>query len=108
MRISKYLMISLLANIIDFLFSFYLLVLFGRFIFDTVRTFSPGWTPSGILLVVANLVYSLTDPPLEFLRRYIPPLRFGPIALDTAFLVLFIAVSLGQRLLLTLFFVLVI
>lgn len=90
-------MIHLLAQIIDFVFSLYLLVLFGRFIFDTVRLFSPDWTPRGVVLVLANTVYSLTDPPLEFLRRYIPPLRLGGVALDTAFLVLFFAVSILQR-----------
>lgn len=100
-------MISLLAEIIDLLFSLYLLVLFGRFIFDTVRIFVPHWTPQGFLLVLANVVYALTDPPLEFLRRYIPPLRLGAIALDTAFFVLFIGVSFGQVLILKLFAVLV-
>lgn len=92
-------MLHLLARIIDFILSLYLLILLGRLIFDMVRTFSPGWTPQGALLVLANMVYSLTDPPLEFLRRYIPPLRLGAIALDTAFLVLFVGISLVQRLL---------
>ena len=99
-------MISLLAQIIDLLFSLYLLVLFGRFIFDTVRIFAPHWAPHGILLVLANAVYALTDPPLEFLRRYIPPLRLGAIALDTAFFVLFVGVSFGQVLVLKLLAVL--
>lgn len=91
-------MIHLFAHIIAFALSLYLLILLGRLIFDMVRTFSPQWTPQGIVLVLANAVYSLTDPPLEFLRRYIPPLRLGAVALDTAFLVLFIGVSLLQRL----------
>lgn len=95
-------MIYILAQIIDFVFSFYLLVLLARFVLDTVRLFSPQWTPRGVLLVIANAVYSLTDPPLEFLRRYIPPLRLGAFALDIAFLVLFLGVSFMQRLLLTL------
>lgn len=95
-------MIYILAQIIDFVCSFYLLVLLARFVFDTVRLFAPHWAPRSILLVLANVVYSLTDPPLEFLRRYIPPLRFGAFALDIAFLVLFLGVSFMQRFLLTL------
>lgn len=97
-------MIPLLVRIVDLLFSLYLVVLFGRFIFDMVRTFAPHWTPRGFLLVLANLIYSLTDPPLEFLRRYIPPLRLGPVALDTAFLVLFIGVTVLQRLMWVLYY----
>ncbi|MBR5950274.1 MAG: YggT family protein [Actinomycetaceae bacterium] len=100
-------MIYILAQIIDIVFSFYLLVLLGRFVFDTVRLFLPYWTPRGVLLVIANIVYSLTDPPLDFLRRYIPPLRLGGFALDVAFLVLFLGVSFTQRILLTLLYVLV-
>jgi YggT family protein len=42
--------------------------------------------------VVAEAIFTLTDPPLKFLRRYIPPLRLGTVALDLSFMVLFIVV----------------
>jgi len=42
--------------------------------------------------VIAETVYTLTDPPLKFLRRYIPPLRLGTVAMDLSFMVLFIVV----------------
>jgi YggT family protein len=35
----------------------------------------------------------VTEPPLKFLRRLIPPLALGGIRLDLAFLVLILAVS---------------
>ena len=37
------------------------------------------------MLVVAEGVYTATDPPIRFLRRFIPPLRIGNIAIDFAF-----------------------
>jgi YGGT family. len=77
----------------------YMLVLLTRMVLDWVRFFSPQWRPSGLVLAFANLMYALTDPPLRFLRRYIPPLRLGQgFALDVGFMVLFIGVIVLQRL----------
>jgi len=42
--------------------------------------------------VVAEGIFTATDPPLRFLRRYIPPLRLGSVALDLSFMVLFFVV----------------
>jgi YggT family protein len=61
-------------------------------IFSWIQTFSRDWHPSGILLVVAESVFTVTDPPLKFLRRFIPPLRLGMVAMDLSFMVLFIVV----------------
>jgi len=41
----------------------------------------------------------VTDPPLRFLRRLIPPLSLGGIRLDMAFLVLMLSVSVATRVL---------
>lgn len=54
--------------------------------------FKPGWRPRGILLPLAEIIYSLTDKPLEFIRRFVPPLRMGPVALDLSFIVLFLGI----------------
>ncbi|GLW97312.1 YggT family protein [Microtetraspora sp. NBRC 16547] len=72
--------------------SLYLVLLIGRMIFDTVQLFARSWRPSGVVLVVAEVTYTLTDPPLKFLRRFIPPLRLGTVAFDLSFTVLFIVV----------------
>ncbi len=61
-----------------------------RFIVDWVQVFARSWSPRGILLVVLELVYSVTDPPIKALRRVIPPLRLGSIALDLSFIIVFI------------------
>ncbi len=57
-------------------------------------TFSRGgFRPRGPMLVLFEVVYTTTDPPLRLLRRFIPPLRLGSIAFDLGFLLLFIAVN---------------
>lgn len=72
----------------------YLLVLIGRLVFDIVQMLARDWRPKGFILVVAEVIYTLTDPPLNLLRRVIPPLRIGGVALDLAFLVLFIGLQI--------------
>jgi YggT family protein len=79
--------------VLDFVVWLYLIVLFGRLVLDWIRMFAREWRPRGVMLVVAEVVYSLTDPPLRALRRVIPPLRLGGVSLDLAFLVLVLALS---------------
>jgi len=89
--------VDLLFSIVYFLLLLYLLVLIGRLVLDWVQVFARDWRPRGVLLVVAEVVYTLTDPPLNWLRRYIPPLRLGGIALDLGFIILFLGVSIAMR-----------
>ena len=70
----------------------YLALLLGRLIFSWIQAFSRSWSPHGPVLVIAEAVYTATDPPLKFLSRFIPPLRLGSVALDLSFMVLFFAV----------------
>lgn len=68
----------------------FIVLLWIRFIVDWVQVFARSWTPRGPLLVVLELVYSATDPPIRALRRVIPPLRIGNIALDLSFLIVLV------------------
>jgi len=72
----------------------YWLILIGRLIVDWVQVFSRDWQPKGPILIVAEAIYTVTDPPLRFLRRFIPPLRFGQVAIDLSFLVLILGVGI--------------
>ncbi|MFD0887233.1 YggT family protein [Streptosporangium algeriense] len=72
--------------------SLYLLLLIGRIVLEMVQSFARHWRPTGVVLVLAEVVYTLTDPPLKFLRRFIPPLRLGTVAFDLSFTMLFIGV----------------
>lgn len=90
--------LALIGKTLWILSSVYTLVLLARVILDWSRFFAPNWRPRGPLLVLANLVYNLTDPPLRWLRQFIPPLRLGAVALDVGFIVLFVAVGIVGRL----------
>ena len=70
----------------------YLLLLIGRLIFDMLQNYSRSWSPSGLLARVAEVIYTATDPPLRFLRRYLPPLRLGSVALDLSYTLLFLVI----------------
>lgn len=80
----------------------YILVLFARVVLDLVRMLARDWRPTGVVLVLAEGVYMLTDPPLRALRKVIPPLSLGPVRLDLAFMVLLLACYLLSGLLSTL------
>lgn len=66
----------------------FVLILLVRLVLDWVQVFARDWRPRGAALVVAEAVYTVTDPPLRFLRRLIPPLTIGSVRLDLAFMVL--------------------
>nr|WP_231700746.1 MULTISPECIES: YggT family protein [unclassified Arthrobacter] len=70
------------------------LALILRIVYDAVQMFARQWRPKGPALVLATAIYGVTDPPVRLFRRIIPPLRLGGVALDLAFLVLFIIVSI--------------
>ena len=76
-----------ILSLVVFLF---LLALIIRLVFDWIQVFSRDFRPKGIVLVLAEAVYSVTDPPLRALRRVIPPLRLGAVQLDLAFTLLFL------------------
>jgi YggT family protein len=65
-----------------------------RFVVDWVQVFARSWTPTGFLLVVLEIVYSATDPPIKALRRVIPPLRIGTVSIDLSFIIVMISAYL--------------
>jgi YggT family protein len=58
--------------------------------------FAKNWRPNGILLAFFEFIYSITDPPMRYVQRFVPPLRLGGISLDLSIIVLLIAVNLLQ------------
>jgi YggT family protein len=90
--------VGTLFSVLNLLLLLYMLVLVARLILSWVQVFARDWRPTGLVLVLAEVVYTLTDPPLRALRRLIPPLRLGGIALDLGFIILFLAVSLAMQL----------
>ncbi|RCK70600.1 YggT family protein [Desertihabitans brevis] len=82
----------LIGTVISVLLGLYWIILLARLVLSWVPMFSPQWSPKGPVLVVAEAVYTVTDPPLRFLRRFIPPLRVGQVAVDLSFMVLWLLV----------------
>lgn len=72
----------------------YMLILLVRVLLSWVPLLNQGWTPRGVVLVVVESVYFVTDPPLKLLRSFIKPVRMGAISLDLGVLVLFLVIYL--------------
>jgi YggT family protein len=83
---------GILKVVLTYILTIYLVILIGRMIFSWIQMFARQWVPTGILLVIAESIFTVTDPPLKFLRRYIPPLRLGRVAMDLSFMVLFLVI----------------
>ena len=83
---------------INFVLYLYIGLLLARLVVEWVQAFARSWTPHGPLLVVLEIVYSLTDPPINFVRRFVPPIRLGGISIDVAFIIVLIFVYVLQAL----------
>lgn len=90
-----------IANLIVTLANIFLYALLARVIIDYVRMFKGEWQPRGIVLMFVESVYSITDPPMRFVGRYVPPLRLGGVSIDLSFIVLFMAVRFLTGLIVT-------
>jgi YggT family protein len=82
------------GDVLRFALFLFFIVLLARLVLDWVQVFARDWRPRGILLILAEVVYTITDPPLKALRRVIPPLSLGALRLDLAFLVLMLVTSM--------------
>ncbi|MEO5652035.1 MAG: YggT family protein [Marmoricola sp.] len=75
-----------IGEIPELILSTFIALLFVRFIVDWIQVFARSWTPRGPVLVVLEVVYSITDPPIKALRKILPPVRIGGMALDLSFI----------------------
>ena len=83
---------SLLLNVL----TFFKWILFARLIIDYVRMFARNWRPNSFLLAIFEVVYSITDPAMKFVGRFIPPLRLGGVSLDLSFIVILLALNVAS------------
>jgi YggT family protein len=74
------------GTIIDTILWIFIILLFVRLIVDWIQIFARSWVPRGPVLVALEGVYSATDPPVKALRKVLPPLRLGGVAIDLSFL----------------------
>jgi len=80
------------------LLSLFKIALFLRIIIDYIRMFARSWRPNALLLGLFEIIYTVTEPPMAFVRRFVPPLRLGGVAVDLSFIVLLITINLLQAL----------
>jgi YggT family protein len=96
------LVINLVASILNTLLLLYIFVLLARLVLEWIPVFNREWRPKGAGLVAAEIIYTITDPPIKLFRRLIPPLRVGAIAIDFGFaltmLLCFILLSVTRAL----------
>ena len=89
------------GSLIYLVISVFIVLLFVRLIVDWIQFFARSWSPRGPVLVILEGIYSITDPAVKALRRLIPPLRLGGMAIDLSFVVLliicYVILSLVQR-----------
>jgi YggT family protein len=88
---------SIVGIVIDWLLWIFLLILFARMILSWVPVLVRDWEPRGPMLVVAEIIYSITDPPLRLLRKVLRPVRVGNMLLDLAFIGLTILVLILRQ-----------
>lgn len=85
--------IALARIVLSVLLEAYMSILFIRLILDWVAALT-RWKPRGFIYTLINAVYVVTDPPLNYLRRFIKPLPMGPMYLDLSFIVLWFGLGL--------------
>ena len=95
---------NIVGQLIELILGTFIVLLFVRLVVDWIQMFARSWVPHGPVLVVLEGVYTITDPPVKALRRVIPPLRLGGVAIDLSFiavlLICYILLSLNRAILL--------
>jgi YggT family protein len=86
----------LVLSVLSWVLLAFFLVLVARFVLGLIVMFAPQWHPKGPVLLLFELIYSVTDPFLRPLRRILPPIGAGGIRIDLSMLMLFVLVSLAM------------
>jgi len=86
--------VQLIASVAYIALLLYMIALVARLILEWIQAYSRDFRPRGLVLVLFELVYSLTDPPVRGLRRIIPPIRLGAVSLDLSLMILLLGGSI--------------
>ncbi|MGB3302965.1 YggT family protein [Gordonia sp. (in: high G+C Gram-positive bacteria)] len=72
----------------------YVVLMLSRFVIEMVQSFAHRWRPSGAAVVVIEVIFTVTDPPVKLLRKLIPPLSLGPVRLDLSLMIVMIVMMI--------------
>lgn len=81
---------QLIAGVLYLAVLVYLIVLLARLVLEWIQSYAREYRPTGLVLVLFEVVFTLTDPPVKGLRRLIPPIRLGMVSLDLSLMILLI------------------
>ena len=95
----------MLGTVLYVILRVFVLVLIARIVIEMIQSFSRNFQPPRWFILVAEPLFMITDPPVKALRRVIPPLRLGNVALDLSVIVLFILANILQVIVLQVFIV---
>lgn len=94
---------SLLGSAIYLVLRIFILILIARIVIEMIQSFSRNFQPPRWFIYIAEPLFVITDPPVKALRRVIPPLKLGGVALDMSVIVLFIILTVLQYIVLAVF-----
>jgi YggT family protein len=89
-------LISLVATIVYYALNVFVVFMWARLIIDLIRGVRPDWRPRSVLLVLLNVVYAVTDPPMRAVRKVVKPIRTGAIAFDLSWTIVLLAAIIGM------------
>ncbi|MDO4685787.1 MAG: YggT family protein [Corynebacterium sp.] len=77
----------------------FIFLLIARILIEMIQSFSRNFRPPRWFVMIAEPIFVITDPPVKALRRLIPPVRMGSVALDVSVLVLFFGLQVIRAML---------
>ncbi|GAB3701941.1 YggT family protein [Corynebacterium nasicanis] len=95
--------VSLIGAVLYLILRVFSLVLIARIVIEMIQSFSRNFQPPRWFIYVAEPLFVITDPPVKALRKVIPPLKMGGVALDMSVIVLFIILFVLQLIVLSVF-----
>lgn len=89
---------TLVGTVLETIIGVAIILVIARFIVDWIQLLARQWQPRGLIAVLCEFIFSVTDPPLRALRKVIPPIRLGGVMLDLSAMVLLLMLFIAQSL----------
>ena len=87
---------TLIGTLLYVIIRMFVLLLIARLVIEMIQSFSRNFQPPRWFIYIAEPIFMITDPPVKALRRLIPPMRMGGVALDISVIVLFFIMMILQ------------
>jgi len=89
--------VAVIWGVLYFLLLIFWLLLLARLVVELVRTFAQQWRPTGVTVIILEVIFTSTDPPIKALRRVLPPIPLGPVRLDLSLMIVMIVVIIAMN-----------